>query len=103
MKRKPNSRRKRSCTKSLLRLPDLEHAKAAVLIEQDCSAELTRLRRRGERASRKRRSGTSGPFYDIEIRRISMTGNVGNAPACGSAWQATRDLPKPSSSGTSSN
>jgi len=31
MKRKPYSRRKRSTTKSVLRLPDLEHAKAAVL------------------------------------------------------------------------
>lgn len=31
MKRKPHSRRKRSFTKSVLRLPDLEHAKAAVL------------------------------------------------------------------------
>src|SRR5499433_151849 len=31
MKRKPYSRRKRNTTKSVLRLPDLEHAKAAVL------------------------------------------------------------------------
>ena len=31
MKRKPYSRRKRTATKSVLRLPDLEHAKAAVL------------------------------------------------------------------------
>src|ERR1700722_20260467 len=31
MKRKPYSRRKRTTTKSVLRLPDLEHAKAAVL------------------------------------------------------------------------
>ena len=31
MKQKPNSRRKRYSTKSILRLPDLEHAKAAVL------------------------------------------------------------------------
>jgi len=31
MKRKPFSRRKRTTTKSVLRLPDLEHAKAAVL------------------------------------------------------------------------
>src|SRR6202163_2050708 len=31
MKRKPYSRRKRTTTKSILRLPDLEHAKAAVL------------------------------------------------------------------------
>jgi hypothetical protein len=31
MKRKPYSQRKRTATKSLLRLPDLEHAKAAVL------------------------------------------------------------------------
>ena len=31
MKRKPHSRRKRTATKSVLRLPDLEHAKAAVL------------------------------------------------------------------------
>src|SRR5450631_645403 len=31
MKRKPCSRRKRTTTKSVLRLPDLEHAKAAVL------------------------------------------------------------------------
>src|SRR5260370_21181092 len=31
MKRKPYSRRKRPTTKSVLRLPDLEHAKAAVL------------------------------------------------------------------------
>jgi len=31
MKRKPHSRRKRATTKSVLRLPDLEHAKAAVL------------------------------------------------------------------------
>ena len=31
MKRKPHSRGKRTTTKSILRLPDLEHAKAAVL------------------------------------------------------------------------
>ena len=31
MMRKPYSRRKRTTTKSVLRLPDLEHAKAAVL------------------------------------------------------------------------
>src|SRR5487761_930646 len=31
MKRKPNSRGRRTTTKSVLRLPDLEHAKAAVL------------------------------------------------------------------------
>jgi integrase len=31
MKRKPHSQRKRTTTKSVLRLPDLEHAKAAVL------------------------------------------------------------------------
>ncbi len=31
MKQKPSSRRKRSSTKSVLRLPDLEHDKAAVL------------------------------------------------------------------------
>ena len=31
MKRKPHSRRKRATTKSVLRLPELEHAKAAVL------------------------------------------------------------------------
>src|SRR5881275_3020028 len=31
MKRKPHARRKRTTTKSVLRLPDLEHAKAAVL------------------------------------------------------------------------
>jgi hypothetical protein len=31
MKQKPSSRRTRSGTKSVLRLPDLEHAKAAVL------------------------------------------------------------------------
>jgi len=31
MKQKPSSRRKRSRAKSVLRLPDLEHAKAAVL------------------------------------------------------------------------
>ena len=31
MKQKPRSRRRRSSTKSVLRLPDLEHAKAAVL------------------------------------------------------------------------
>jgi hypothetical protein len=31
MKQKPASRRKRSSTRSVLRLPDLEHAKAAVL------------------------------------------------------------------------
>src|ERR1700758_1464787 len=33
MKRKPYPRRKRTATKSVLRLPDLEHAKAAVLSE----------------------------------------------------------------------
>jgi hypothetical protein len=31
MKHKPSSRRRRSAAKSILRLPDLEHAKAAVL------------------------------------------------------------------------
>src|ERR1700678_4624430 len=31
MKQKPSSRRRRNNTKSILRLPDLEHAKAAVL------------------------------------------------------------------------
>jgi hypothetical protein len=31
MKQKPRSRRRRGSTKSLLRLPDLEHAKAAAL------------------------------------------------------------------------
>src|SRR5207245_6286645 len=31
MKRKPHSRRKRTTTKSVLRLPDLKHAKTAVL------------------------------------------------------------------------
>jgi hypothetical protein len=31
MKQKPSSRRRRSSTKPVLRLPDLEHAKAAVL------------------------------------------------------------------------
>jgi hypothetical protein len=31
MKRKPHSRRKRTSTKSVLRLPDLEHSKTAVL------------------------------------------------------------------------
>ena len=31
MKQKPSSRRRRSSNKSILRLPDLEHAKAAVL------------------------------------------------------------------------
>jgi hypothetical protein len=31
MKQKPSSRRRRSSTKSVLRLPHLEHAKAAVL------------------------------------------------------------------------
>jgi hypothetical protein len=31
MKQKPSSRRRRNSTKSILRLPDLEHAKAAVL------------------------------------------------------------------------
>ena len=31
MKRKPQSREKRTTTKSVLRLPDLEHAKASVL------------------------------------------------------------------------
>jgi hypothetical protein len=31
MKQKPNSRRRRNSTKSILRLPDLEHAKAAML------------------------------------------------------------------------
>jgi hypothetical protein len=31
MKQKPSSRRRRTSTKSILRLPDLEHAKAAVL------------------------------------------------------------------------
>ncbi len=36
MKRKPCSRRKRSCTKSVLPLPDLEHAQAAVLNSLTC-------------------------------------------------------------------
>src|SRR6266478_2129081 len=36
MKRKPHSRRKRTTTKSVLRLPDLEHAKAAVLNSLTC-------------------------------------------------------------------
>src|SRR5260370_6144920 len=36
MKRKLCSRRNRSCTKSVLRLPDLEHAKAAVLNSLTC-------------------------------------------------------------------
>jgi len=31
MKRNPSSKRRRSSTKSVLRLPDLEHTKAAVL------------------------------------------------------------------------
>ena len=31
MKQKPNYRKRRNSTKSILRLPDLEHAKAAVL------------------------------------------------------------------------
>jgi len=31
MKQNPSSRRRRSSTKSVLRLPDLEHARAAVL------------------------------------------------------------------------
>jgi hypothetical protein len=31
MKQKPSSRRRRNSTKSILRLPDLEHAKAALL------------------------------------------------------------------------
>jgi hypothetical protein len=31
MKRNPSSKRRRSSTESVLRLPDLEHAKAAVL------------------------------------------------------------------------
>jgi hypothetical protein len=31
MKKKPSSRRKRSSTKAVLRLPDLEHARAVVL------------------------------------------------------------------------
>src|ERR1700686_4167541 len=31
MKQKPSSRKRRNSTKSILRLPDLEHAKAAVL------------------------------------------------------------------------
>jgi hypothetical protein len=31
MKQKPTSKRRRNNTKSILRLPDLEHAKAAVL------------------------------------------------------------------------
>ena len=31
MKQKPSSKRRRTSTKSILRLPDLEHAKAAVL------------------------------------------------------------------------
>ena len=36
MKTKLYSRRKRSCTKSVLRLPDLEHAKTAVLNSLTC-------------------------------------------------------------------
>jgi site-specific recombinase XerD len=35
MKQKPSSRRRRNSTKSILRLPDLEHAKAAVLNSLD--------------------------------------------------------------------
>jgi hypothetical protein len=31
MKQRPSSRRRRNSTKSILRLPDLEHAKAALL------------------------------------------------------------------------
>ena len=34
MKQKPSSRRRRNSTKSILRLPDLEHAKAVVLNSQ---------------------------------------------------------------------
>ncbi len=37
MNRKPRPRKKRSRTKSVLRLPDLEHAKAAVLNSLTCS------------------------------------------------------------------
>ncbi len=36
MKQKPRSRRKRSCTKSVLRMPDLEPAKAGVLNSLTC-------------------------------------------------------------------
>jgi hypothetical protein len=36
MKQKPSSRRRRSSTKSVLRLPDLEHAKAAQLAMKRC-------------------------------------------------------------------
>src|SRR5487761_1280277 len=36
MKRKPNSRGRRTTTKSVLRLPDLEHAKTAVLNSLTC-------------------------------------------------------------------
>ena len=39
MKQKPNSRRKRTTTKSVLHLPDLEHAKAAVLNSLTCRGE----------------------------------------------------------------
>ena len=35
MKQKPSSKRRRNSTKSILRLPDLEHAKAAVLNSLD--------------------------------------------------------------------
>ena len=41
MKQKPSSKRTRNSTKSILRLPDLEHAKAAVLNSlrsNDCTA-----------------------------------------------------------------
>jgi hypothetical protein len=41
MKQKPSSRRRRSSTKSVLRLPDLEHAKVAVLNSLN-SADATR-------------------------------------------------------------
>lgn len=36
MEQKPSSRRRRSSAKSILRLPDLEHAKAAVLNSLTC-------------------------------------------------------------------
>ena len=36
MKQKPTSRRRRSSTKSVLRLPGLEHAKVAVLNSLTC-------------------------------------------------------------------
>jgi hypothetical protein len=43
MKQKPSSRRRRSSTKSVLRLPDLEHAKAAVLEQPQLSRRKTGL------------------------------------------------------------